>query len=57
MRQTVNKRTFQLVAMTSLYLACKLYGPDKIRMSSLLELGRGYFTEEHIEAMEMSILK
>ena len=57
MRQTLNKRTFQLVAMTALYLACKLYGPDKIPMSSLLELGRGYFTEEHMEAMEMSILK
>ena len=56
-RRPVNKRTFQLVAMTTLYLACKLYDPHKLRMSSLIELSRGYFTEEHITAMEESILK
>ena len=43
--------------MTTLYLACKLYDPHKLRMSSLIELSRGYFTEEHITAMEGSILK
>jgi lipoyl(octanoyl) transferase len=52
----VNKRQFQLVAMTTLYLACKLYDHTKIRMSALIELSRGYFTEEHITAMEESIL-
>ena len=56
-KRPVNKRTFQLVAMTTLYLACKLYDPNKLRMSSLIELSRGYFTEEHITAMEGSILK
>lgn len=55
-KRPVNKRTFQLVAMTTLYLACKLYDPHKLRMSSLIELSRGYFTEEHITAMEESIL-
>ena len=56
-KRPVNKRTFQLVAMTTLYLACKLYDPHKLRMSSLIELSRGYFTEDHITAMEESILK
>lgn len=56
-KRPVNKRTFQLVAMTTLYLACKLYDPHKLRMASLIELSRGYFTEEHITAMEESILK
>ena len=52
-KRPVNKRTFQLLAMKSLYLACKVY----LRMSSLIELSRGYFTEEHMTAMEGSILK
>ena len=56
-RRPVNKRTFQLVAMTTLYMACKIYDHNKLRMSSLIELSRGYFTEEHIAAMEMSVLK
>lgn len=52
----VNKRTFQLVAMSSLHLACKLLDQKKLRMSSLLELSRGYFTAEHMISMEESIL-
>lgn len=56
-RRPVNKRTFQLVAMTCLFMACKLYSRDKLRISSLLELSRGYFTEDHVVAMEESILK
>jgi len=56
-KRPVNNRTFQLVAMTTLYMACKLYEPNKMQVSYLLELCRGYFTEEHIYAMERSILK
>jgi hypothetical protein len=56
-KRPVNNRTFQLVAMTALYMACKLYEPNKMQVSNLLELCRGYFTEEHIYAMERSILK
>ena len=59
-KRPVNKRTFQLLAMTSLYLACKVYHQNdgsKLRMSSLIKMGRGNFTEEHITAMEGSILK
>uniref|UniRef100_A0A7S4JSK0 Cyclin-like domain-containing protein n=1 Tax=Odontella aurita TaxID=265563 RepID=A0A7S4JSK0_9STRA len=55
-KKYVNKRTFQLVAMSSLHLACKLLDQKKLRMSSLLELSRGYFKAEHMIAMEESIL-
>ena len=53
----VNHRTFQLASMTSLYLAIKLYEPRTLRISSLLELSRGLFDEEHIVAMERFILR
>ena len=56
-QRPVNKRTFQLCAMTTLFMACKLYDLNKLRMSAIIELSRGCFTEEHITAMEMSILK
>jgi len=52
----VNRKTFQLVAMTSLYLAIKLYDHTPISMSSFVELSHGYFKTEHIAAMESSIL-
>jgi len=55
-RCPVNKRTFQLVAMTCLYMACKLYDSRKLCMASFIELSRGYFSEEHMTAMEESIL-
>jgi len=53
----VNKKIFQLAAMTALYLAIKLYEPGVLRMSSLIELSRGYFKVEHIAAMEENILR
>ena len=56
-QRPVNTRTFQLCAMTTLFMACKLYDLNKLRMSAIIELSRGYFTEEQITAMEMSILK
>mmetsp|Transcript_30360 Transcript_30360/g.35349 ORF Transcript_30360/g.35349 Transcript_30360/m.35349 type:complete len:311 (+) Transcript_30360:119-1051(+) len=52
----VNKKLFQLAATTSLYMAIKLYEPSTLRMSSFVELSRGYFTTDHIIAMEQSIL-
>ncbi|KAL7436766.1 hypothetical protein ACHAXM_005312 [Skeletonema potamos] len=55
--RTVNRRIFQLAAMTALYLAIKLFEPGKLRMSSLIELSRGYFLAEHIVAMEDSMLQ
>jgi len=53
----VNKKIFQLAAMTSLYMAIKLYEPSTLKMSSFIELSRGYFTIEHIIAMEETLLR
>ncbi|KAL9190090.1 hypothetical protein ACHAXT_007301 [Thalassiosira profunda] len=55
--RAVNRRIFQLAAMTALYLAIKLYEPGKLRLASLIELSRGYFLAEHIVIMEDSILQ
>jgi Cyclin, N-terminal domain len=52
-----NKKVFQLAAMTSLFLAIKLYEPGKISMQSMIELSRGYFHVKQMEAMEISILR
>jgi len=52
----IKGKTFQLVAMTSLFIAIKIYEPKVVRMSSFIELGRGYFTIDHMTKMEYSIL-
>jgi len=59
----VPRKHFQLVAVTSLYLAIKLHGETdtqgefhKVRIDAFVELGRGMFTIETLEAMELSIL-
>lgn len=53
----VDKKTFQLAAMTTLYIAIKLYEPGRLSMSSMIELSRGYFLVGQMAAMEMSILR
>jgi lipoyl(octanoyl) transferase len=53
----VNKKMFQLAAMTTLYIAIKLYEPGRLSMPSMIELSRGYFLVEQMAAMEMSILR
>jgi Cyclin, N-terminal domain len=55
--RTVNKKVFQLTAMTTLFLAIKLYEPGKLSMSSMIELSRGFFLVEQMAAMEVSILR
>ncbi len=55
--RSVNKKLFQLAAMTSLFLAIKLYEPGKISMASMIELSRGYFSVDQMIAMEASILR
>lgn len=55
--QHVNKKIFQLAAMTTLYLAIKLYENRSLKITSLIELSRGKFMPEHISAMEESILR
>ena len=56
-KRPLDKVTFQLAALTCLYLACKLHAPHSLCMASLTELSRGYFTEEDVVAMEESILR
>lgn len=53
----VNKKIFQLAAMTTLYLSIKLYEPATLKIKSLIELSRGYFMVEHVAAMEEAILR
>jgi hypothetical protein len=60
----VPRKEFQLVAVTSLYLAIKLHGetdgvegaPRKLRIEAYVELSRGMFTIETLETMERVIL-
>jgi lipoyl(octanoyl) transferase len=53
----VNKKLFQLVAMTALYVAIKIYEPGTLNMSSMIELSRGYFSPTQMAEMEMAILR
>jgi len=53
----VDKKLFQLAAMTTLYLAIKLYEPGTLSMHSMIELSRGYFMTEQMAVMEMAILQ
>ena len=53
----VNRKKFQLAAVTCLYLALKLHGSSSLKISSFVELSRGYFSEDHIVAMESAILR
>jgi Cyclin, N-terminal domain len=52
-----SKKVFQLAAMTTLFLAIKLYEPGRLSMQSMIELSRGYFQVEQMVAMEMAILR
>lgn len=53
----VNRKVFQLAGMTSLFLAIKLYETSSLKMSTFIELSRGYFSIEHLTAMETAILR
>jgi len=55
-KRVVRARNIQLAAITSLFLAIKLYEPTTITMSSFIELSCGHFKTEHITIMESSIL-
>jgi hypothetical protein len=64
-QRTVDSRTFQLTAMTSLYLAMKISdsGDDhsstsrKVRLSSFVELSRGQFCADDLTQMERLVLE
>jgi len=52
----VDYEKFQLAAMTSLYLAIKLYSPLKLTMSSMIRLSNNDFCLDEIQDMEKVIL-
>mmetsp|Transcript_18818 Transcript_18818/g.27828 ORF Transcript_18818/g.27828 Transcript_18818/m.27828 type:complete len:336 (-) Transcript_18818:168-1175(-) len=64
---TMNRREYQLVAVTSLYIAIKLHGEvqlesfdmprRKLKIDVFVELSRGLFTVNTLEEKEMEILK
>jgi len=51
-----DRKTYQLVAMTCLYVAIKLFEPEVIDPSIVSHLSRGAYTEEDVTDMEMVIL-
>eukprot|EP00523_Entomoneis_sp_CCMP467_P011681 CAMPEP_0168720008 /NCGR_PEP_ID=MMETSP0724-20121128/1336_1 /TAXON_ID=265536 /ORGANISM="Amphiprora sp., Strain CCMP467" /LENGTH=376 /DNA_ID=CAMNT_0008766587 /DNA_START=90 /DNA_END=1220 /DNA_ORIENTATION=+ len=55
--KVVNKKVFQLAAMTALFLAVKLHEPAKLSMASMIELSRGSFTVQQMAAMEISLIR
>lgn len=54
---SVDKKVFQLAAMTCLFIAIKLNEPGRLTMSSMIELSRGYFRIDQMAAMEISVLR
>eukprot|EP00546_Thalassionema_frauenfeldii_P000926 CAMPEP_0178938378 /NCGR_PEP_ID=MMETSP0786-20121207/26295_1 /TAXON_ID=186022 /ORGANISM="Thalassionema frauenfeldii, Strain CCMP 1798" /LENGTH=351 /DNA_ID=CAMNT_0020617085 /DNA_START=71 /DNA_END=1126 /DNA_ORIENTATION=- len=64
-KQPLHRREFQLIAVTSLYLAIKVHGESdtqdgrllKLKIQTFVELSRGLFTVEVLESKEMEILK
>ena len=63
-QRAVDSHTFQLAAMTSLYVAIKVHAEScihdstrkKLKLSSMVDLSRGQFSREDICAMELSML-
>lgn len=53
----VNRKIFQLAAMTCLFIAIKMNESRVLRLSAFLSLSRGYFQAEHVLAMEHAILR
>ena len=52
-----DRTAFKLAAMTTLYLATKIFNSKQITISSLAELSRGEFEMSHISEMEVIILQ
>ena len=55
--RAVDKRLFQLVAMTTLYMAIKIYERGTLSMASMIDLSRGFFMIEHMAAMEWGLFE
>mmetsp|Transcript_4270 Transcript_4270/g.12272 ORF Transcript_4270/g.12272 Transcript_4270/m.12272 type:complete len:363 (-) Transcript_4270:298-1386(-) len=52
-----DRKEYQLVAMTCLYIAIKLHEPLEMETSLLADLSRGCYTEMEFATMEQSILE
>jgi hypothetical protein len=52
-----DRKHYQLVAMTTLYMAIKLHEPLEMETSLLADLSRGCYNEEEIAKMEQRILQ
>jgi Cyclin, N-terminal domain/Cyclin, C-terminal domain len=52
----LDRKDYQLVAMTTLYMAIKLHEPLEMETSLLADLSRGCYNEMEITKMEQSIL-
>jgi len=63
-REALPKRKFQLLTVTSLYMAIKIHGETdeadgprrKLRLDAFVELSRGFFSADAIQEMESKIL-
>lgn len=55
-RCSCDRSAFKLAAMTTLYMATKIFGAHRVTISSLAELSRGEFEMSHISEMEGIIL-
>jgi Cyclin, N-terminal domain/Cyclin, C-terminal domain len=56
-RQSCDRSTFKLAAVTSFYLATKILSCMQIKIESLVELGRGSFDGNDIQNMECELLE
>ena len=52
----MNKAKFQLVAITALYIAIKLYEDVELNVTTLVRLCKGYYTTTDILSMEEDVL-
>jgi lipoyl(octanoyl) transferase len=51
-----DRTTFKLAAMTSLFMATKIFNTNKISLRSLVELSKGQYEDHNILEMEMAML-
>lgn len=52
----LNRKTFQLAAMTCLYTAIKVHEPEAMEPQVIASLSRGAYTEDEVTAMERRIV-
>ena len=55
--QGIPKHSFQLLAMTCLYIAVKLDQPRMLSLETMAHLSRGTFTKDQMQAMEYDVLR